>query len=648
MNFVHHLTVGRKLLLLGVLLLVTITVPLALQFIDAREAIVAADREREGLPAARALVKLVQATQQHRGLTVGMLNGNQGFAAPREAKQQEVGTLVAELAERWKQEGLPPAMEQTWTQTVQCWKEIEGSIPGGKMTPADALARHTQLIALQLKMIDLLLDRSGLILDSQAHTFYLVVATLVKLPPATEMLGQLRGRGAGALASGKLSAEDKAVLAGLARAAADYHESMAAAFDKSFAARPALAAQLRAKVGGTVEPLQAAMKLVETQLLAPDTPQGSAADYFAALTRAIDQLVGLEEAALQPLEEQLADRASGLRWNQALQLGLSALLVLVAALMGRFIVRSITVALDEAVTLAARVAAGDLTYAAEIRGRDEIARLMTSLKDMQGGLQRVVGQVRDHAEGVAVASKQIAEGNSDLSRRTEQQAASLEETASSMEQLSGTVKQNAEHSSNANELAQRARELAERSGASVQRLVSAMSEMDAGSKRIADIIGVIDGIAFQTNILALNAAVEAARAGESGRGFAVVASEVRSLAGRSAAAAREIKSLIQTSLEQVETGTAVADEAGAHMSSAVQAIAEVAGALSQITHASREQSTGIGQVTQTVSHLDGITQQNASLVEQAAAASDSLRQQAQRLAEIVKVFRLEADAQAAA
>jgi methyl-accepting chemotaxis protein len=296
-----------------------------------------------------------------------------------------------------------------------------------------------------------------------------------------------------------------------------------------------------------------------------------------------------------------------------------------------------------AAAVARAVAEGDLTTHIPLRAGDQ-SSLMAGLQHMQGSLSRVVSTVRSGSESVAGASSEIAQGNSDLSGRTEQQASSLQQTAASMEELGATVKQNAEHARQADQLARQASDVASRGGAAVTRVVETMRGINQSSRRISDIIGVIDGIAFQTNILALNAAVEAARAGEQGRGFAVVASEVRSLAQRSADAAREIKSLIAASVERVEQGTAQVDEAGATMNEVVGAIGRVTAIVTEISAASREQSSGVEQVGQAVTQMDQATQQNAALVEQSAAAAESLRQQAQELVAVVAAFRLHAAA----
>jgi methyl-accepting chemotaxis protein len=272
--------------------------------------------------------------------------------------------------------------------------------------------------------------------------------------------------------------------------------------------------------------------------------------------------------------------------------------------------------------------------------------LLHALSVMLKSLRGTVAQVRQSADGIATASSQIATGNQDLSARTEQTASNLQEAAASMEQLTGTVKQSADSARQANQLAASAAEVASRGGAVVARVVSTMDEINASSRKISDIIGVIDGIAFQTNILALNAAVEAARAGEQGRGFAVVASEVRNLAGRSAEAAREIKSLISVSVERVETGSRLVNDAGQTMTEIVGSVQRVTDIIGEITAASTEQSNGIGQINVAVVQLDQMTQQNAALVEESAAAAESLREQAASLANVVSVFRLEAGARA--
>ena len=292
------------------------------------------------------------------------------------------------------------------------------------------------------------------------------------------------------------------------------------------------------------------------------------------------------------------------------------------------------------------LAEGDLTGRFEIGRLDELGRLLASVAKARDNLARIVTQVRTSTDSIGTASVEIATGNQDLSARTEQTASNLQQAASSMEQINGTVKQSADSARQANQLAASAAEVAQRGGSVVSQVVSTMDEINASSKKIADIIGVIDGIAFQTNILALNAAVEAARAGEQGRGFAVVASEVRSLAQRSAEAAREIKGLIGASVDKVETGSKLVADAGSTMNEIVASVQRVSDIIGEITAAAAEQSDGIGQVNTAVTQLDQMTQQNAALVEESAAAAESLREQAMRLNQVVGTFRVESSAAA--
>ena len=353
------------------------------------------------------------------------------------------------------------------------------------------------------------------------------------------------------------------------------------------------------------------------------------------------KIVQLNDGVAQDSVKDGASTVTRSEWLMAISGLVSAV---IAALCAAYIARTITEPINEAVRVAQTVASGDLTSTIVVHSADETGQLLQALKDMNDSLIGIVGRVRIGTDTIACASTEIANGNLDLSQRTEEQASSLEETASSMEELTSTVRQNADNARQANTLAASASSVAVRGGDVVSRVVETMDSINQSSSKIVDIISVIDGIAFQTNILALNAAVEAARAGEQGRGFAVVAGEVRTLAQRSAAAAKEIKELIGDSVEKVGAGAKLVAEAGATMNDIVSSVQRVTDIMSEISMASQEQSTGIDQINLAVNQMDTVTQQNAALVEQAAAAAASLQEEAAGLAEAVSIFRMEQSA----
>jgi methyl-accepting chemotaxis protein len=392
---------------------------------------------------------------------------------------------------------------------------------------------------------------------------------------------------------------------------------------------------------GTAQRLLVAMQSV-IRTLGSDADAGSKAvdDLQAADTLFAQKLTQFQGQAQQQMAAITAEREQEYRmvvWLVTIGMAGSLLIVVgVHVLLRRIVLKP----LNDAVVLLDRVASGDLTTQIGQTGKNEIGRLFAAMKSMQQGLSSTVSRVRASSDSINASAGEIAMGNADLSSRTELQAGSLEETASSMEELTSTVSQNAENAYQANELAKTASQTAVKGGEAVRQVVKTMDEINESSKKIGDIVGVIDGIAFQTNILALNAAVEAARAGEQGRGFAVVASEVRSLAQRSAAAAREVKHLINVSVERVSSGNKLVEHAGVTMDAIVDSVHRVGGIVSDITIASREQSDGITQTNEAIAKIDGITHQNAALVEQASAAALSLQEQAETLAQAVSVFRI--------
>ncbi|WP_312304047.1 methyl-accepting chemotaxis protein [Pulveribacter sp.] len=412
------------------------------------------------------------------------------------------------------------------------------------------------------------------------------------------------------------SAEEKALWADIKKARAGY-----------LAGREAVS---QAKAAGRAEEAESLF----TQNYMPATNL-----YIELVQRLLDMQRAGIDASAQRVHAESSSALVGI-------LVMGSIALVLGALAAWWLTRGITRPLAQAVQVARAVAANDLTSRVQVHSQDETGQLLQALHDMNASLSQVVANVRSGAEGIATASSQIDAGNQDLSARTEEQASSLQQTAASMEQLTGTVRQNADNARQANQLATSAAQTAVQGGEVVAGVVQTMDAINDASRRISDIIGVIDGIAFQTNILALNAAVEAARAGEQGRGFAVVAGEVRQLAQRSAAAAKDIKALIQDSVARVEQGSHQVGEAGRTMQAVVDSVQRVSDLVAEITAASQEQSGGIEQVHQAVTQMDQVTQQNAALVEESTAATGALKAQASQLAAAVSVFRVEGGAAA--
>ena len=633
-----NLRFSQKFAVIGAIAFVLFLVPTVISMKVMFGQLAVAKGESAGLPAGRELLSLLKQSQQHRGLSAAFLSASGPDSGALAATRSAIDTAFADARRATDQVGDRKLSTQLEDLSGE-WRSLASRVSGRSIDGAQSDLQHRTLIAHELALIEDLANTSGLSLDPDAATYYVQRAVLDYLPRLTEAIGQMRAGGALMLGRGTATAEDRVRIEALAERARQNLDGARKMLDLA-AGSASLPADVEQARTAALAAAEQGFQLAESALGKTGELTMPPSEWIARMTPVIDAQFALVNASygmlVSSLDDQIATAQQNLTWLAGLLVTLAAAgtWVLVS------ITRSTTRALDSAVRVAESVAAGDLTVHVEPRGRDEVARLLAAMQFMATQLGSVVGSVRMNSESVAGASAQIAQGNADLSQRTERQASALEETAASMEELSSTVQQNADSARQASELAREASSVATRGGSVVQQVVQTMQGINTSSARIADIISVIDGIAFQTNILALNAAVEAARAGEQGRGFAVVAAEVRNLAQRSAGAAREIKELITASVEQVGQGTQLVDQAGSTMTEIVHAIRQVSELVGTISAATAEQSAGVSQVGEAVAQLDSTTQQNAALVEESAAAAASLNAQARQLVQAVAVFRL--------
>ena len=646
MALLSRISLLQKFAILALIGVLVSVLPTFLYVRDALHTMERARLEASGAAPLTALGLVVQRMQVHRGLSSGMLGGDAALAARRPAARDLVNQAVEAASARLADAQVPAEQLAAWQQARQTWQALEASVDQRQVQQAQSTAQHTALIASVMRISEELLNAYGLQLEESEHAYALIQAALVHTPVLGEKLGILRAQGSGFLARRELPPVNKGLVMALQQRAQELQGDAFRQFERAMQRD----AGYRAALGPSAEAAHAlvtqALALATKEVTEATTLQLAPQDYFDTFTRTIDALYALNAKALESLDATLQQRQASLRRILIAQALAMALILALGGVLITAFARSIRQPLGQAMDLAHAVAQGDLSGADIAHGSDEVGRLTAALLQMRRQLTQVVARVRHGAEGVATASAEIAQGNQDLSARTESQASALEETAAAMEQMTATVRQNADSAAQASQLAASASQVAQQGGDVVARVVQTMQGIDTSSKKIADIIGVIDSIAFQTNILALNAAVEAARAGEQGRGFAVVAGEVRQLAQRSAQSASEIKALIAESAQNVAQGNALVERAGHTMQEVVAAVRRVTDIMGEISAASREQSQGVAQVGEAITQMDQTTQQNAALVEQMAAAASSLHGQAQELVQGVAVFHLAADGRA--
>ncbi|WP_236903662.1 methyl-accepting chemotaxis protein [Cupriavidus malaysiensis] len=629
------LSISRKLLLLALLFLLPLAGAMSLVFQASLAELKTARAEVRGLAAVERALEMMRQVQIRRGAAAAVQAGNAAFRATYEAADARAGEQAAQLAADARGFGLDAqagALEEAW-RTLKT---------EGLQAPASTLfAQHSALVRQLRLYVGDLGDRSELALDPDAGSYYLINLMLGTMPRLAEFTALARGRGTAIISQGGFAeSAQQAGLGALSEQIQEAVETVRRDAERVSAAAPGYRAEVEAAKArlAAVDGFSVTLK---DRLLGRDGIRIEAKAYFDEATAAIDAIGATNRAFGASAHAMLEARIGAVQDKLAWMCALALLTVGAAFYLFAGFCRGVGEDLRGIAAWVERIGAGDLRAELVVRGRDEFSDIRRHLQVLLRSWQDTVRETRAGAEQVLVAAGEIAQGNLDLSQRTEQQAASLQETAASMEQLTAIVKQNAGHAGEASTLAAEAAGVAGRGGDAIRHLLDTMRHIAADSHRIEDITGVIDGIAFQTNILALNAAVEAARAGEHGRGFAVVAAEVRNLAQRAGTSAKEIAALIAQSAQRVAHGAGLVEQASQTIGEAITAVSRVDTVMTEISRASAEQSGGIAQVNQAVVQMDQATQQNASLVEQAAAAAAMLKEQAERMEALVGRFHLD-------
>ena len=631
----RNLRFRSKALLISLVMLAPLVVVGSAYLSNIQEQVEFTTKERAGVVAMEQFVPVLKAVLEVRNATRATLGGHdatQDYAAGR----QRVDQALTKFESHLQSSGDPLALRERLSTLRKAWADTGQSKNGADDKGRTVFGKVTEA---SLAVLRGLSDESNLVLDPDVDSLYLINGIFLTMPKSSEDLGQIWGWGTYAVAKGGLENPEQhrryAVWNARATGGIDDTKDF---FERAFAGNPALKAKVDMKG------FDVALKFLKGSDPS-DMIKGALepAEVYAAGRKAVDAYFTVFDHALPALDALLEDRLARLQFQRNSKAVVVVVCLLLAAYLFYCFSRVMSGGLQEVARHLDNMADGDLTQVPRPWGQDEAAKLMDSMARMQEATAGIVRDVRNASEAIVHASTEIAHGSMDLSSRTEQTASELEQTAASLEQITATLGHSADHTRRAAALAQENAHVAERGGQVINNAVVTMGEIRTASHRISDIIATIDGIAFQTNILALNAAVEAARAGEQGRGFAVVASEVRSLAQRSALAAKEIKSLITDTVDRVETGTGVVESAGREIGALVGGARTINGLLGDITVAANEQSNGVKLVGSAVNGLDRMTQQNAALVEQTAAASESLKQQAQDLVQVVARFRIDAD-----
>lgn len=641
-KILNNISLTAKFAILGLFSLVLFSVPTMLFVSEGNKYIQDKQREVTGVPVENRILALLNLLQRHRAETALAIATKNPATPSRVQVRDEIENITDVITKDMaKTEGSAAIISKINDVRTQ-WSQLQQRIDSSQLTLTASLDAHALLIRNLLNANRDVLDFYGLSLDSDINTHRLITSNFSSLPELTESLGKIRAFGTSLLARNESISEADSVRMESLISNGSYNLNLFAQdSEKLFLSDNTLKQKFNANADAAVEEAKSALKTAEAIFINRSMTNQNPKDYAALFTHAINKFSDYAIAG-DELNEMLNGQIKEHRYAQYALLTVLVFIVLLAVIFALIIIRSVTKPISAASKLALEVAGGDLTSTFTVKGRNETAGLLKALLQMSQRLTLTVENIKSNAVTIATSSEEIARGNGDLSARTEEQAASLTETAASMEQLSSIIGNNADNTRHAAEMANSATSAALRGGEAMESVLNSMEKISNSAGQIKEIISVIDGIAFQTNILALNAAVEAARAGEHGKGFAVVASEVRALAQRSAGAAKEIKGLIEQSVEHAEQGISMARDAGEKVKQSVEAIEQTSQLVREISYSSEEQSAGISQINIAVTQMDQVTQQNAVLVEESASSADELASLAASLRDAVSVFRTNA------
>ncbi|PNS11699.1 methyl-accepting chemotaxis protein [Mixta theicola] len=638
-SLLKNINLSAKLAMLGAFALVLFVLPTVLLLNHGNESIDVKQREIDGVPVQKQLLTLLGAYQRHWNESHLVISQNKTASPTLSATVSEIQKHQTSLLNTLTKANAKFALKKM-QYIIDEWTDLQRKLNSPEFTLAENNLRHEKLMNSLLDAMGDALDLYHLSLDADLNSYQLMLSTFNRVPEMITGLAQVRSSGAEFLATNNVKKEADYVRI-------SYQIEMAQksleAFYKNFTKAFGLDDELKAKMAQPIEQLwkeaEAALQLADNMFTERKGINISESDYTQTFNSIMGKYESIGLLAADELSQILNEQAGSKRLSQIWLLGSLVVLLLLMIAFTVFIVKTVTRPLNEATGIAKKVASGDLTHHIQVEGNNETASLLRSLGEMNHRLSNLVYSIKESSDVIARSSEEIASGNQDLSGRTESQAASLAETAASMEELTSIINQNADNTRHAAEMAQEATEAALSGGEAMESVKVSMEQINNSSGQIQEIIGVIDGISFQTNILALNAAVEAARAGEHGKGFAVVAAEVRALAQRSATAAREIKQLIEQSVAHSMQGISMVQDARKKVNQSVTSIEQTAQLVKDIASSSKEQSAGISQISIAVNQMDNTTQQNAALVEQSAVASGSLAERARTLREVISVFR---------